>query len=200
MEVYENLSLSDLDEEIWKEICGYDRNYFVSNLGRVKSFKNYHVKINKKILKPVKDNKGYFKISLSKNGKIKTKLIHILMYETFNNYSLKKNECIHHIDFTKNNILDNFQLMTIEEHTKLHHKGKTISEETKELMRGENNPMFGTKRSGEKSGHHTLKEQDVIEIRKLLDEGVLTQKEIGEKFRVDQTTISSIKTGKNWKI
>jgi len=54
MEICENLDLNDLDREIWKEIEEYDEDYFVSNLGRVKSFKG----INERILEPIENNVG----------------------------------------------------------------------------------------------------------------------------------------------
>ncbi len=94
MEIYENLDLNDLDGEIWKEVDGYDGDYFISNFGRVKSFK----KLPEKIISPCKDSYGYFQVHLCNNGKRKNKFIHILLFESFNNYKLKKNECIHHID------------------------------------------------------------------------------------------------------
>ena len=103
--------------------------------------------------------------------------------------------------------------------------GKHPSEETKrkqsENNKGENNSMFGihhteeTKRKqsetrkelfrieklnnkGENNPHSTLTEKKVIEIWKDLNEGILSQKEIAEKFGVDPTTISNIKTGRTW--
>jgi len=194
MKVYENL---DLENEIWKEIEGCNRDYFISNLGRVKSFKRCRG-INERVLIQSKDSNGYFQINLYKNKKGKTKKIHTLMFESFNNYKLKKNECVHHIDFTTNNFLDNFQLMTKGEHTILHHKGensywfgKHRSEETKELIREKN--------KGENGSNSTLKEQDIIQIRKLSEEGILTQTEIAKMFGVNQTTISKIKLRKCWK-
>ncbi len=39
MEAYKNLNLQNLENEIWKVIKEYP-DYQVSNLGRVKSFKN----------------------------------------------------------------------------------------------------------------------------------------------------------------
>jgi len=71
-EIFENLSLENINGEIWKEICGYDSDYFVSNLGRVKSFK-YDKKTNTdvRILKQIENNRGYLQVSLSKNGKPK---------------------------------------------------------------------------------------------------------------------------------
>jgi len=65
-------------------------------------------------------------------------------------------------------------------------------------VKGENNPNYGKDFSGENGPRSILKEQDVIQIRLLSDEGLLTQREIGKLFGVDSTTISKIKTGKNW--
>ena len=52
---------------------------------------------------------------------------------------------------------------------------------------------------GEKNSKVTLTDKKVIKIRKLSNEGILTQKDIAKMFGVDQTTISNIKRGKTWK-
>jgi len=52
---------------------------------------------------------------------------------------------------------------------------------------------------GENHPNSILKEKDVIEIWKDLNEGILTQKEISEKFGVSRLTISAIKNNKIWK-
>ena len=79
------------------------------------------------------------------------------------------------------------------------------------ILKGENHPMFGKKHSeewkrkqsekmkGENGPNSILTEKNVIQIRKLSNEGNLTQKEIAKKFGVTQATISLIKNGKNWK-
>jgi len=80
--------------------------------------------------------------------------------------------------------------------------GKHHSEETKKLMRETRKEKFKNGElnyKGENSPRAILTEQDVIQIRLLCDEGILTQKEIGEKFGVDNTTISDIKLRKTWK-
>jgi len=99
---------------------------------------------------------------------------------------------------------------------------KHPSEETRKLMReshadvkGENNPNFGKHHSeewkkeqsermkgkfiGENHPNSTLIEKNVIEIRKDLKEGILTQTEIAKKFGVSNTAISDIKNRKRWK-
>ena len=58
-------------EEIFKEIIGYEGLYWISNLGNVKS--------KHKILKPVINKDGYYCVSLSKKGKLKTYTLHRLI-------------------------------------------------------------------------------------------------------------------------
>ena len=41
MKPYENLSLEDMEGEVWKDVVGYEGLYQVSNLGRVKSLEGY---------------------------------------------------------------------------------------------------------------------------------------------------------------
>jgi len=122
---------------------------------------------------------------------------------------------VHHIDFTKNNFLENFQMMTRKEHRILHNSGennpnygKHPSEKTKELMREshigkhpseESRKLMRKKQKGESNPASILTEQDAIQIRIDLKEGILTQAEIGEKFGVKQQTISAIKLRKRWK-
>jgi len=192
-----------MQEEIWKTIKDFE-DYQMSNFGRVKSFKRYH-RTDERILKNCKYEIGYEYIGLydKNNNKHKNIKIHVLMYETFYNYKLKKNECIHHIDKNKiNNILENFQLMTKSEHSKLHHKDNWV---------GSNNPNFGVnKRIGKNATfygkHHTkeskkllsvarikISDKVIIDIRVHLNEGILSQKVISKKFGVSEMTVSRIK-------
>ena len=73
------------EEEIWKDVVGYEGLYQVSSLGRIKSLFRY-----KRILKPQKNIHGYLKVGLYKNGKCKIFNIHNLVANAFienpNNY------------------------------------------------------------------------------------------------------------------
>ena len=86
-----------MQEQIWKKIDGYD-DYFISNLGNIKSIK--FGKTNYMALSEDKD--GYFKVNLYKNGKSNVAYIHRLVAKTFisnpNNYKI-----VNHKDENKQN-------------------------------------------------------------------------------------------------
>ena len=102
-------------EEIWKDIVGYEGLYLISNLGRVKSV-NRKTRdgrnISGKMLTP-ELVKGYYRVSLSKNG-VKTRLlIHRLVLINFTNDSELQ---VNHKDENRlNNHLDNLEWMTAKE-------------------------------------------------------------------------------------
>ena len=52
-------------EEIWKPIKNYEGLYDASNYGRIRSLKFGKVRI----LKPIKDPKGYLRVRLYKDGR-----------------------------------------------------------------------------------------------------------------------------------
>ncbi len=185
IKIFENLDVNDLDREIWKIIENFP-DYQISNFSRIKSLKFGKEKI---LLQNRNIKNGYFCINLFKNGKSKTKSIHILLYETFSDYKLKKNECVHHKDFIKeNNYFDNLIMMSKKEHNILHNKGenhpkgmlnKKHSEKTRKIM-SENNPR-------------KLSNQKYIDIVIDIKKEVYTNEEISNKYGVVHSTISKIK-------
>lgn len=103
--------MKENSNEIWKDIKEYEGLYQVSNFGRVKSL-NYNRTQNEKILKPGNDCLGYYRVSLSKCGKAKTKAIHRLVAETFIDNPNRYNY-INHIDCNKtNNNVENLEWCT----------------------------------------------------------------------------------------
>ena len=76
--------------EIWKPIPGYERFYEVSNQGRVRGL-NRETKDamgrtrqwKGRVLNPIKNNNGYLKVGLYKDGATQQKNIHRLVLETF---------------------------------------------------------------------------------------------------------------------
>jgi hypothetical protein len=188
MKIYENLDINNLEGEFWKVIKNFP-DYLVSNFGRIKSFKKCRG-ICCKILKQNKNKDGYLKIGLfNNNNKRKTIYIHRLIYETFKE-KLKKDYDIHHVDENKeNNFVDNLESKFHPIHSYNHNpKGNYI---------GKNNPMFGIKRSGEKSGNHKLTNLKIIQI-KMLFKLNFKNIEISKIYNISSNMISNIRTEKYW--
>lgn len=90
--------------EEWKNVKGYEGLYKISNLGRVKN--KYNKILNGHV------TKGYVRIALSKNRKVKTTSIHRLVAEHFIDNSTNK-PYVNHIDGDKqNNNVNNLEWCT----------------------------------------------------------------------------------------
>jgi len=107
--------------EIWKDVVGFEGLYQISDLGNVKSlarivpYENGHDRnINERILKQSINSTGYNQVCLHKNGKgivVKTHLL--VSYAFLNHEPCKLEKVVDHIDNDpSNNNLLNLQLIT----------------------------------------------------------------------------------------
>lgn len=108
------------EEEIWKDIVGYEGLYEVSNFGRVKSLprmvdSRYVQRIVKeKILKNSLTIRGYLAVSLHKEGVRETKRVHQLVAVAFLGHTPNGNKMIvDHIDGSKSEPrVENIRIVT----------------------------------------------------------------------------------------
>ena len=97
----------------------------------------------------ITDSKGEVqKINIKKDGRAYFKGHKLHEWQVHTHYGWKQGMAIHHIDKNKlNNSLSNLVYLTPSEHTKIHSKGKILSEETKRKMseakKGEKHPLYG---------------------------------------------------------
>lgn len=94
------------------------------------------------------------------------------------NRPLKTEELVHHVDENRlNNKENNLEIVTKGEHSKIH---------------------YNIKQEDKQKGQAKLNKRKVIEIKKLLKIGQLSQKEIGKIYGIDSSQISRINSGKAW--
>jgi hypothetical protein len=103
MEHYQNLSLTDIEGEVWREIKKFPK-YHISNFGRIKSTVN-----NQKILKQRLNDKGYPTISLGLYKK--SQRVHRLVAIEFIHNPLNKPEVNHKDCIKYNNHVGNLEWM-----------------------------------------------------------------------------------------
>jgi len=109
------------EEEVWKDVVGYEGLYEVSNHGRVKSVakivqrSSSHMTCNVHILKQNFNSCGYLRCRLSKDGVIKNLSVHRIVAFAFLEYpsSTFEKYIVDHISGIKiNNRSDNLRFVT----------------------------------------------------------------------------------------
>jgi hypothetical protein len=181
--------------ERWLSVIGYEGLYMVSDKGRVKSLDRHitlkykktqwregrsHNKLFKgKILKNVLNSAGYYVVNLGCHGVSKLRTIHSLMAEAFiGPKPFPKSHTMHIDDVKTNNSLINLLYGS-------HADNSALAVINNKIPRG----IYRR--------HTKLDERKVIEIRRMRQTG-FTCKEIGEKFNVTRSAISSIVNRRSW--
>ena len=116
--------------EIWKDVINFEGLYQVSNLGRIKRLQRITTSnrsLKERLLNPTIVQNEYLRVSLSYGNIKKTKLIHILIAESFLDYKSNKGViAVDHINNNKHdNNLSNLQIITTSENNRKDRKSNT---------------------------------------------------------------------------
>jgi hypothetical protein len=170
-----------MQNEIWKDITGFEGLYKFSNLYRVKNV------ISNKIIKIYIDSCGYPSVNLCKKDTRKPVRMHRLVLEYFVGLCPQKMECRH-----LNGIRTNYMIKNL--------IWGTRSENCQDTIKHGNKPRpIWINNRGSKNGKSKLINKEIMEILKLIDEKILTQKEIAYYYNVSPSTICDIKKKRTWK-
>lgn len=166
------LTTDDLPDELWRPVPNF-ADYYVSNYGRTKSFKQSKVKI----IKPALNKHGYLFVGLSKEGKQKNFYVARLVAELFiPNPDLKPE--VNHRDGNKlNNHVSNLEWMTHAENSQ--HAVDT--------------GLYVAPLGYDVYNAALIDDADILYIRNNPDN--LTRKQLAEIFNCKPATISRVQLG-----
>lgn len=157
--------------ESWKDIEGYEGEYQVSDLGRVRSLKR-HVGnriCNGKVLKPIPNNTNYYQVTLRGDKHLVNRLVCSAFHPNPEN-----KPHVNHLDtITTNNEARNLEWATCSE-----------------------NQLYSTKRIGSDSYRATINEHTVRRIMHLSK--TCTKTVIANYFNISYSIVYKILRGESW--
>lgn len=176
--------------ETWRPTVGFEGSYEVSDHGRVRSVdrvKEYTrrdqysgnlITVQRqhkgRILKPGPNSSGHLTVVL---GRGNTKMVHVLVLESFIGPCPDGHECCHHDDIPVNNALGNL-------------RWGTRSDNLFDAVRN------GRKAVGEQHQNAKLKGSDIPNIISATGRGCITR--LARELGVNESTIRQVRMGRSW--
>lgn len=121
MEIYKNLSLEDLPNEVWKDVPQWEETHEVSNLGRVRTkggqrvWGTYIRTQKPRVIAQYKKKNGYLSLHLSADNSFKNAYAHRLVVEAFIG-AIGEGKEVNHLDKNKtNNRVENLEICSRKE-------------------------------------------------------------------------------------
>jgi len=174
------ICFQDIPDETWKPCVGFEGDYSISNLGRVRRDSKKRGARVGAFLKPSNDTHGYPFVQLRKDHTAHQWYIHRLVAFAFLGCPPKDRQIVNHKDGNPlNNNVTNLEWCSQKENVwhAVH--------------------ILKSHQRGERNGLAKLTDQNILDIRTLLKRKV-RQVDIADTFGVDQSAISYIKSGLTW--
>ena len=131
--------------EIWKDIEGYEGQYQVSNIGRIKSLDRmeyissgeYYRRRRGRMMRLYYDKDGYLKVMLRKNGKGKRFMVHRLVAQAFIPNPEKHPVINHKNEIKDDNLVSNLEWCTVRDNNVYNGRAKKAGRKTSKPVIGE---------------------------------------------------------------
>jgi len=183
------------NQEIWKDIIGYEGYYEVSNLGNVRSLDRLVNKPNKtsyirkgKLCNQSKSNLGYMTVGFTVNNVKTNKYVHRLVAEAFI-LNINNKPQVNHIDCDKeNNDVNNLEWCTNSENH-IHATKNGLNKLH----------LHRVAYSGEENGRSLLNKEQVLEIKQKYIPYKYSAKKLSKEYNVSESCITHILNNTSWK-
>jgi len=173
-----------VEEEIWKDIIGYEGIYQVSSHGRIKRIKPGKGAVVGRILKICPDTNGYAQLNLYNEGEINHVQVHRLVAQAFLTCPSGNHQVNHKNGDPLDNRVSNLEWVTPSQNLK--HAYRVLGRNTGGAH-------------GEKAPSAKLTANQVRKIRSLYASGKYTLTILGEMFGVTFQAIHYCVQRKTWK-
>lgn len=167
-------------EETWNPVEGFESNYQVSSMGRIRRISRQCGTRVGLTLKPYTNKHGYAVVTLCSQGAKTRKAVHKIVATAFLG-SAKNGLEVNHINGVKtDNQADNLEWVTREGNTSHAMKMNLVP-------------------CGDRNGNRKLSSSQVLEIMTYSGSVISAVKQFSDKFGVSKTSIYDILSGKTWK-
>lgn len=152
---WKNMSLHDVEGEVWKDILGFAGYYKISNMGRVKSLKREGAPKERMLGQRESDERGYVRVPLTQKSHTEHKYVQIIVGQHFIDNPERKRTVNHKWGNKKDNRASSLEWNTYSENHQHSYavlgrksglKGKTgyASASSKEVLCVTNGKKYGS--------------------------------------------------------
>ena len=175
-----NVDRTNIAEE-WRPVVGFESAYEVSSLGRIRGFIGSQGRVRKipRLLHPRVSKSGYPIVTIKRLDYKKSRSVHSLVARAFLGPRPEGHQ-VNHIDLNRQNAaLSNLEYLTCGDNLRHSYRAGTMT------------------RKGEANSCAKIDENSVAAIV-LMSKAGANQFQIADKFKIHQSTVSDVLSGRTW--